>query len=152
MVGSSLLGGCTADSTEQETEICQIKKHATGNPTQLLSPTLLLWQILMSRSVDLDLHGSTLFWEAGSGSAIQWKAGPGSGSTLKSKLRSFRGSKWRRGGSVEQWSQIRITLMRSRKNILNRSRITGKRGIRIRSKVRIRNHAAWENFYISKLS
>jgi hypothetical protein len=25
MVGSSLLGGCTADSTEQETEICQIK-------------------------------------------------------------------------------------------------------------------------------
>jgi hypothetical protein len=34
MVGSSLLGGCTADSTEQEeTEISQIKKHATVQAT-----------------------------------------------------------------------------------------------------------------------
>ncbi len=70
-----------------------------------------------------------IFFGSGSGSAQEWKAG--SGSALEAKFRSFKAqnravkgrgsSKWRRGGSqwkpggwVGQWSQIRITLMRSR--------------------------------------
>jgi hypothetical protein len=71
MVGSSLLGGCTADSTEQEeTEICQIKAcymqpypASQSNKSVMTNP--------YEQVADPDLHGSTLFWEAGSGSAIE---------------------------------------------------------------------------------
>ncbi len=64
--------------------------------------------------------GSELYLEvgsrSGSESALEWKAGSRSRfrSALKSKFRSFRGSKWSRGGSVDQCWQICITLMRSR--------------------------------------
>jgi len=87
-------------------------------------------------------------------SALEWKARPKSGSASKLKFRSCRSSKiwpWRLecrkrwrwsiwayqngaldGGSVDQWSQIRITLIRIRSK--------EKTGIRIRIEViRIRN-------------
>ncbi len=81
--------------------------------------------------------------EAGSGNAFVWE--DGSGSALKSKLMSFRllkmepwravdarigGSKCSRGGSLGQWSQSCITLMKSR--------------IRTRIKVKSRPEPQWK--------
>jgi hypothetical protein len=70
MVGSSLLGGCTADSTEQETEICQIKAR-DRRPNQVSQSNKSVMTNPYEQVADPDLHGSTLFWEAGSGSAIE---------------------------------------------------------------------------------
>ncbi len=60
----------------------------------------------------LHIGTSTIFSQGfGSGSALEWKGG--SGSALKSKFRSFRGSKWSRGGSwkwrlkMEAWRAFR---------------------------------------------
>jgi hypothetical protein len=52
--------------------------------------------------------GSALFWEASAGSASECKAGSGSGSALKSKLMSFRGSKWSCGRPNLEMSRIKM--------------------------------------------
>jgi hypothetical protein len=54
----------------------------------------------------------------GSWIRIRIRVKSGSGSALKSKACRGR-SKWRLGGSVGQWSQIRISLLRSRIQIRN---------------------------------
>ncbi len=70
----------------------------------------ILWTFLI-RVSDPDPHGSAFFFKAGSRSAValEWKAG--SGFALKSKFRSFRGSKWSHGGSwmlkMEAWRVCR---------------------------------------------
>ncbi len=83
------------------------------------------WIGKWNTTVKICQYVDALFWEAESGLAFEWKAGSGSASVLKSKsgaveaqnwtrtLRRDR-SQWRRGRFVDQWSQIHITVMRSR--------------------------------------
>jgi hypothetical protein len=87
---------------------------------------------------------SALFLEAGSGSVFmsEFRSFEGSNRAVECLERSqwrLGGSKCRLGGSIDQWSQVHFSLMRSRIWIRIRIKVKSWIQIRIKVKSRIRN-------------